>query len=78
MIMMQIDEKRLTHEDVGRWVEYKGEAREVEKGRLKSWNFPFVYVVFNCDEDWEYFMDYTAEACRPKDITFIENEDHSN
>ncbi len=67
---MSISLKKLKPKDVGRWVEYEAPHGKREKGRIKSWNDKWVFVVYNCDKNWDRFKDYTAAATNPKDLTF--------
>lgn len=43
----------------GDWVLYD----EKEKGRVKSWNDEWIFVVFNCADQWDDYENYTAAAC---------------
>jgi len=43
-------------------------------GRLKCWSTGFVFVVFNCDDDWDNYREYTGAACHPDDIRFVDIE----
>ncbi len=56
---------------IGTWVEYAGH-NTTEKGRIKSFNDKWIFVVFHCDDKWDDFRNYTAAACAPESITFIE------
>ena len=62
---------RLKDSDVGRWVIYDNEYNR-EKGRIKSWNDKFIFVVYNCADDWDGFKNYTACATDPYDLSFNE------
>lgn len=65
-----IDLSKITDADIGRWVEYNlGFKREV--GRIKSYNDKYIFIVYHCDDDWEQFSDYTAEATNPMDLRFL-------
>lgn len=66
-----IDIKSLNEFDIGKWVEYKGGAGEIERGRIKSWNDEFIFVVYKCDNQWNRFQDFTGVATSPEDLTFI-------
>lgn len=55
---------------IGQWVEYKTEYK-TEKGRIKSWNDKWVFVVYKCGENWDSFMDYTGCATDIKNIHMI-------
>lgn len=66
-----INIKKLTKEDVGRWIEYTGGAGEKEQGRLRSWNDDYVFVVYKCDNQWDCFMDFTAASTSPADLVFL-------
>ena len=61
----------LTNKDKGQWVKYTPSLGKIERGRIKGWNTVWVFVVYNCDDDWDNFMDYTGCATSPEDLTFI-------
>ena len=63
-----IDIAELREEDIGRWVLYQGGVGEKEKGRLKSWNDEFIFVVYKCDGQWQKFQDYTGNATNQEDL----------
>lgn len=63
----------LTKADIGKWVEYSSH-NTTEKGRIKSFNDKWIFVAFNCADDWDNFRNYTAAACAPESITFIKGE----
>ncbi len=65
-----IDIAELTKEDIGRWVVYKSGNGKPEKGRIKSWNDNWIFVVYHCDNQWDRFQDYTGCATRPYDFYF--------
>ena len=62
---------KLKKEDIGKWVLYDGGFKK-EKGRIKSWNSKFVFVVYKCDGQWDEFKNYTACATNPEDIQLLE------
>lgn len=62
---------KLQNSDVGKWVEYRGSGGEIEKGRIKSWNDKFIFVVYKCGENWDNFENYTGQATKEKDLFFI-------
>lgn len=64
-----IDITKLTENEKGQYVVYS-KNNEHKKGRIKSWNEKSIFVVYNCDDDWENYTDYTAEATRPEDLSF--------
>jgi hypothetical protein len=49
--------------EVGKWVQFDG-----ERGRIKSWNDKWVFVVFHCDDNWQDFENYTGAACKRSDL----------
>jgi hypothetical protein len=49
---------------IGDKVMYKGKEKEI----VKSFNESGVYVVFNCGEDWDNFLNYTAAFCKIEDL----------
>ena len=65
---MGTDINTLTKADIGKHVECTGH-NETEKGRIKSFNKNWIFVVFHCDDDWNNFENYTAAACAPEAIT---------
>lgn len=65
---MKIKLEELSKSDIGRWVGYKNG----DVGRIKSFNNLHVFVVFNCDNDWENFYNYTGAGCRDEDLSFVD------
>jgi len=65
-----IDPKALRKTDARRWVEYCPSAGPKEKGRIKSWNERWIFVVYHCGGDWNSFQNYTAAATEPEDLIF--------
>lgn len=63
----QLDITTLTSDDIGKWVAYTG-TYPYERGRIKSWNMETVFVVYNCNNDWDNFQNYTASGTSPKDL----------
>lgn len=63
--------KDLTESDIGRWVEYNLGYKK-ERGRIKSFNHEWVFVVYCCDDKWHLFKDYIAVATKPEDLKFVE------
>ena len=61
---------RLDKKDIGRWVIY-GDGFKKEKGKIKSWNAKWVFVVYKCDCEWDNFQNYTGCATDPNDLNFI-------
>jgi hypothetical protein len=66
--MIHINELGAGH--VGRWVEYRSCAGEIEIGKIKSWTYKAVFVVYHCNGEWHRFSEFTAEATDPRDLTF--------
>ena len=69
-----IDISKLKKKDIGRFVEYRGFADEREKGRIKSWNEKFIFVVFKCDNQWNRFQDFTGQSTLPENLYFTEKK----
>jgi len=65
-----IDLDTLTEHDKGRWVVYTPTLGPVERGRLKTWNHLFVFVVYRCANQWDRYEEYTAAATCPEDLVF--------
>ena len=68
-----IEIKRLQETDIGRWVIYKTEF-ENQRGRIKSWNDKWIFVVYHCAGEWDRYQDYTAAATKPEDLMWSEQE----
>ena len=64
-----MDIKKLTKQDMGRWVTYHSFEKE-ERGRIKSWNDKWIFVVYKCDQNWGDYRNYAACATRPEDLDF--------
>lgn len=64
-----IDIASLTKDDIGRWVLYDDGFKK-EKGRIKSWNAEYIFVVYKCAGEWERFLDFTGCATNPEDLRF--------
>ena len=61
----------LTESDKGRWVIYhSARSGTIQRGRLKSWRDPFIFVVYRCDDKWEDYERYTARPTSPEDLKF--------
>jgi len=65
--------KDLRKKDIGRWVTYQALDGHREEGKLKSWNDRFIFVVYNCNYEWDRFKDFTGAATRPEDLYFKED-----
>jgi len=65
-----IDLSTLRKEDIGRWVLYDDNFKK-EKGRIKSWNEEFIFVVYKCNDEWDRFQDFTGCATNPEDLDFL-------
>ena len=62
----------LTESDKGKWVRIEIiPGRKWGYGKIKQWNDRFIFVVFNCDNDWKNYADYTAEAVNPSLLEFV-------
>ncbi len=70
-----IDIAELRKEDIGKWVLYIAPHGKTEKGRIKSWNEKYLFVVYKCDGEWDKFQNYTGAATCPKDLRFTTAEE---
>ncbi len=66
---MGLQIEKLSKSDIGAWVVYKSYQNE-QKGRIKSFNEKWVFVVYSCDENWSNYKNYTAEATDPRDLIY--------
>jgi hypothetical protein len=71
--MIEISE--LTKADKGKWVKLKNIPGKKGIGRIKTWNTSFIFVVFQCDNDWENYANYTGEAVNWSNLEFVDEED---
>jgi hypothetical protein len=69
-----IDIPTLRKSDIGKWVLYIRNNPE-EKGRLKSWNDKFIFVVYKCAGEWDRFEEFTGQATDPEDLRFTTVEE---
>lgn len=68
--------KNLNNENTGQFVMYKskletGTMLGTMLGRIKSWNEQTVFVVYQCNDKWNNYKDYTACATNPNDLTLV-------
>jgi hypothetical protein len=66
-----IDIRDLTDEDLGRWVVYIDGSGGRQEGRIKSWNDMWIFVVYNCADEWDKYQDYTGCATGSSDLQFM-------
>ncbi len=71
-----IDIAQLTQKEIGKWVWYTPSFGDQEKGRIKSWNSEWIFVVYKCNGEWQRFKDFTGAATNPKELAFISHQDH--
>jgi len=62
-----IDIQELTLKDKGKWVTY---LPTMERGRIRSWNNKYIFVVYHCNEEWDRYFDFTGAATKPNYLTF--------
>lgn len=70
-----IDIAELKQKDIGRWILYEGSAGEKEKGKIKSWNDKFIFVVYKCNHEWNRFQDFTGCSAKPENLRFTTIEE---
>ena len=71
-----VDIAKLRKEDIGKWVLYTPFYGSAEKGRIKSWNDKWIFVVYNCAGEWDKFQDYTGAATNSKDLRYLKGNDY--
>ncbi len=64
----------LTSEDIGSWVTFALSQGRRQLGRIKSFNDQWVFVVYNCNSDWDNYANYTAAATTAPSLTFVEKK----
>lgn len=72
---MSISIENLKPADVGKWVVYTPLKGASERGRIKSWNDKWIFVVYKCDNNWDKFADYTGCATDPSELNYQEQCD---
>ena len=70
--MEVINIKELKDIDKGRYVVYFTKHSK-ELGRIKSWNDKNIFVVYNCNNKWDQYLNYTACATDPIDLFILDN-----
>ena len=60
----------VTEGDIGRYVLYYPGYGDPERGRIKSFNTHFVFVVYKCNNDWDNYKDYTGCSTRREDLEY--------
>lgn len=67
--MIRISE--LTKDHIGKWVIYDDGFEKPEKGKIKSWNDEYIFVVYDRPgRDMSKFFSYTGVATKPEDLNF--------
>lgn len=70
-----IDLATLKKSEIGRWVLYTAGDGSTEKGRLKSWNDKFIFIVYKCAGEWDRYKEFTGQATDPGDLRFTTVEE---
>jgi hypothetical protein len=61
----------LTPGSVGKWVVYRRLSKtEREEGRIKGWNDKFIFVVYKCNNEWNRYQEFTAQATEGEDLSW--------
>lgn len=66
---MSLHSHKFSEADIGAWVMYEA-YQNAQKGRIKSFNDRWVFVVYSCDGNWGNYTEYTAEATSPAKLFF--------
>jgi hypothetical protein len=66
-----IDLASLTDKDREAWVQYTAFGMR-RRGRIKTWNHRFIYVVYGCGGHWEDYARYTVAPTLPEELSFAE------
>lgn len=59
----------------GDWVKYCPEYGDPVIGRVKSWNYKFVFVVYHCDDNWDDFERYTAAGTKRNHLILMDKRE---
>ena len=68
-----IDLTKLSTADTGRWVWYKPNYGAWEKGRFKTWNEAYVFVVYGANALRNDWLLQGSQATHPDDLHWIEH-----
>lgn len=68
---MAITIEDLKDNDIRQWVSYRRWERKHQLGRIKSWNDSCVFVVYECNEEWDRFQEFIGQETNPEDLTFV-------
>jgi hypothetical protein len=67
-----IEINQLTKSDVGAWVGCRDRVWPIlDRGRIKSWNEKWIFVVYRCGGNWDEFEKYTGVATDPRDLEYV-------
>lgn len=67
-----IELSKLSETEVGRWVEYRDKFdSKPDRGRIRSWNERWIFVVYRCGGNWDEYTKYTGVATDPGDLCFV-------
>ena len=64
--------KKLSQDDIGKWVFYKKRKHDGERGKIKNFNNKkkIAWVVYLFDGKWRLWKNYTAQLTQYEDLTF--------
>lgn len=60
----------LTEKDIGRFVVYTDGVGRKQEGKIKSFTDKHIFVVYQCNNEWDRYEHYIAAATNPKDLTW--------
>jgi hypothetical protein len=61
----------LSKNNIGEWVIYRDKGSDkTERGRIKSWNSEYIFVVYGQASQQRNWQDYTGLSTDPADLTF--------
>ncbi len=67
---------KICQADISRYVKYYSKyGYGSEVGRIKGFNKAWIYVVYQCDDNWENYQDYTGIATSASYLSFISNDE---
>lgn len=65
-----IDVTKLKSIDIGSFVLYIGKEGK-ELGRIKAWQDDIIFVVYKCDNNWDYYTQYTGVSTNSKALILL-------
>jgi hypothetical protein len=67
-----IFKEQINNNLIGKYAVYTTPLK-IEVGRIKSFNDKWIFVVYNCNDDWDDYKSYTGVPTSPGNLNIIED-----